>query len=290
MSTSANKRRRNDEADHELMRSDDISDEQLKVLDEIASELARVHFIADRDLEGRCQPIYEKRRKVFADVLNFWPTAIKHHRDLSAFLQIPDDQDAMGYLKEIYVQRDPKEHRAFTIEFHFAENPYFSDAILRKEYQHVTHAGGEQEEADADGVTNSMLEFKPERDIKEQTIKINWKNDSKNLVKKYPRKGLVPQDEEDDVMELGMGMEEVYGSFFHFFETVEPDELDFDLGTTIAEDLYPDAMEYFSGQGQNSIFNNESDDEEDDDSEDDDDDAEEIDLEKPRRRKAGRSY
>ncbi|KAG8860168.1 hypothetical protein FRB96_004193 [Tulasnella sp. 330] len=310
MSMPTNKRRRNDETDHELMRSDDISDEQLKALDGIASELARAHFIVDRDHERRCQPIYEKRRKVFAAVPKFWPTAMKNHRDLSAFLQIADDQDAMAYLKEIHVQRDPKEHRAFTIEFHFSENPYFSDTVLRKEYQHVTHAGGEPEEADADGVTKSMLDFKPERDIKEQTFKINWKNDSKNLVKKHPRKGLAAQqDDEDEAMELGMGMEEVYGSFFHFFETVEPEELDFDLGTTISEDLYPDAMEYFTGQGQNvradliapglylmailtslrygpqSIFNNESDEEEDDDSEDDDDDASEIDLEKPKKKK-----
>ncbi|KAG8873390.1 hypothetical protein FRB97_006799 [Tulasnella sp. 331] len=311
MSMPTNKRRRNDETDHELMRSDDISDEQLKALDGIASELARAHFIVDRDHERRCQPIYEKRRKVFAAVPKFWPTAMKNHRDLSAFLQIADDQDAMAYLKEIHVQRDPKEHRAFTIEFHFSENPYFSDTVLRKEYQHVTHAGGEPEEADADGVTKSMLDFKPERDIKEKTFKINWKNDSKNLVKKHPRKGLAAQqDDEDEAMELGMGMEEVYGSFFHFFETVEPEELDFDLGTTISEDLYPDAMEYFTGQGQNvradliapglylmailtslrygpqSIFNNESDEEEDDDSEDDDDDASEIDLEKPKKKKS----
>lgn len=53
------------------------------------------------------------------------------------------------------------------------------------------------------------------------------------------------------------------------------------IGSTIANDIFSEAVDYFLG----NVANDELDSEE-EDSEDDDDDAEEIDLEKPRAKKA----
>lgn len=49
-----------------------------------------------------------------------------------------------------------------TNQQHFAENPFFSDPILKKEYK-LTPASGEQ--PDADGLTPTMLDFVWERDV-----------------------------------------------------------------------------------------------------------------------------
>jgi template-activating factor I len=53
------------------------------------------------------------------------------------------------------------------------------------------------------------------------------------------------------------------------------------LGVAIANEIFPEAMEYFKG----TALRNYSDDEDDEEDEDDEDDEEEIDLEKPRPKK-----
>jgi template-activating factor I len=126
-------------------------------------------------------------------------------------------------------------------------------------------------------------------------MKINWKSDEKNLTKLYPRE-MDPEDQ-DDVAEPG--------SFFNFFEhendpmqvsdtiqglaapLVMEMQMAYDsvldqIGGTIANEVFPEAIEYFLGNVGGEELDSE--DEEDDD-DDDDDDAEEIDLEKPRSKK-----
>ena len=53
------------------------------------------------------------------------------------------------------------------------------------------------------------------------------------------------------------------------------------LGIAIANEIFPEAMEYFKGTAAQGF----SDDEEDEEDEEDDEDEEEIDLEKPRPKK-----
>lgn len=48
---------------------------------------------------------------------------------------------------------------------HFKENPYFSNTVLKKEYKFIPPPAAADEKADADGVTQSMLEFSWERDV-----------------------------------------------------------------------------------------------------------------------------
>jgi template-activating factor I len=56
------------------------------------------------------------------------------------------------------------------------------------------------------------------------------------------------------------------------------------VGVTIANDIFTEAIEYFLGTAAGAE-RDEDEDDEDDDEDDDDDDAEEIDLEKPRSKK-----
>ena len=55
------------------------------------------------------------------------------------------------------------------------------------------------------------------------------------------------------------------------------------LGTIIANEIYPEATDYFLGQAGDEI------DSDDEDDEDDDDEADEIDLEKPQTKKHKRA-
>jgi template-activating factor I len=95
------------------------------------------------------------------------------------------DRLALTYLEDLWVVRDPQESRAFTIEFvsqfgapikklteishityqYFKENPYFSDSVLKKEFKYVPPPAAAQDKPDADGITESMLEFSWERDV-----------------------------------------------------------------------------------------------------------------------------
>lgn len=52
------------------------------------------------------------------------------------------------------------------------------------------------------------------------------------------------------------------------------------LGVIIANEVFPDAIDFFTGRMDEDLTDDE------DDSDDDDEDAEEIDLEKPRAKKA----
>lgn len=51
---------------------------------------------------------------------------------------------------------------------HFKENPYFSNAVLKKEYKYVPPPAASADKPDADGITESMLDFSWERDITPQ--------------------------------------------------------------------------------------------------------------------------
>jgi len=118
-----------------------------------------------------------------------------------------------------------------------------------------------------------MLDFSWERDVEPQAFKIDWKDPENALTKLYPGEGGAADDEEEDLVIDS-------GSFFNFFEKAEAVDSAFsELGVTIANEVFPDAIEHFLGQtgGDEDLDS--------DDEDDDDDEAEEIDLEKPRSKK-----
>ena len=49
---------------------------------------------------------------------------------------------------------------------HFKENNFFADKVLKKEYKRVPPPAAAGEEPDEDGITESMLDFSWERDVK----------------------------------------------------------------------------------------------------------------------------
>ena len=63
------------------------------------------------------QPVYEKRRPAVKAIQKFWPVALMNHEMFAIYCQHNLDQVALAYLEDLWVVRNPKEFRAFTIEF-----------------------------------------------------------------------------------------------------------------------------------------------------------------------------
>jgi len=242
----------------------ELGDEDAKKLTAIQRDLARVELVLERHAQATLRPVYEKRRSIVSAIPNFWPVALMNHSLFAYHAQHNADQTALSYLEDIWDEKDPKEHRCFTIEFHFKENQFFNDKVLKKEYKFVPPPAAANEQADENGITETMLDFSWDRDVEISTIKIDWKDPEKALTKVYPRE--IGEDE-DEIADPG--------SFFNFFEhRADPSE----VGVVIANEIFPEAIEYFLGNVDGDITDSEEED-------DDDDDAEEIDLEKPRSKK-----
>ncbi|RDX56197.1 hypothetical protein K466DRAFT_580872 [Polyporus arcularius HHB13444] len=246
----------------------EVTDEEALKLQAIQKDIARVELALERRAQEKMVPVYEKRREVLKAINKFWAVALMNHPLLSMHVQHNADQAALSYLEDVWLTRDPVESRCFTLEFHFKENPYFSNTVLKKEYKYVPPPVESDEKPDEDGITESMLEFSWDRDVEPTAMKIDWKDESKNLTKLHPR--VADPDDSDDLPAEG-------GSFFNFFEVASDP---FEIGVSIANDVFPEAIEYFLGQAGDGDVDS---DEEDEDSSDDDE--EEIDLEKPRPKK-----
>ncbi|KAF9056680.1 hypothetical protein BJ165DRAFT_1435570 [Panaeolus papilionaceus] len=243
----------------------ELSEENAKKLQEIQRDLARVELVLERQAQAALRPVYEKRRALALTIPNFWPVALMNNTLVAMHCQHNADQTALSYLEDVWVEKDPQEHRCFTLEFHFKENQFFSERVLKKQYKYVAPTA-EKETPDADGITQSMLDFSWERDVEPSATPINWKDAEKALTKLYPRD--INEDDQDDIADPG--------SFFNFFEQKSEPE---DIGLIIANEIFPEAIEWFLGTIEGG------DDDAETDSEDEDSDAEEIDLEKPRTKK-----
>jgi len=239
----------------------DTRPEDVQKIKELAEELAMTELVLEKRAREALEPYYIKRREILKTIPSFWPKAFRNMSGTAVHLQHQMDLDAVSYLEDVWVVRDKTEPRCFTLEFHFKPNPYFSDPVLRKEFKYLLTV--KEEEPNAEGITPAMLTFDWDQNVAPQAIKIQWKDDGKNLTKLYSR---IEGDEDDDLPAEP-------GSFFNFFEC--PDD-PFDIGPAISNELFPDAIEYFSGTAESMEY----DDSEDDDDEDDD----EIDLENPRKK------
>jgi len=248
-----------------------FTDEQIQALENNQKEFERIELALERQSLTRLDKFYGKRRTILSGIPNFWQTAMRNHVLLSETTSLPDDQKALSFLEDIHVVRDPKEHRAYTIEFHFAQNPFFAETVLKKEYKYIPPSDAAVNQPDEDGVSDALVNFDLKRDTEPSTIQINWKEPAKALTKLYPR--VLDPEDEDSV--------EDQGSFFNIFEHADPDA---DIENAIAFDLYPSVVDYFFNRGENSLGTMGVEDEEDEEDEEDGSDEDEIDLENPKKK------
>ncbi|KAF8883898.1 hypothetical protein CPB84DRAFT_1965095, partial [Gymnopilus junonius] len=221
-----------------------LSDSDQKKLDEINKNVERAQLICELEEIKRLIPVYEDRRQFIKRIPNFWAIAFWRHVGLATDLQHEEDMAILKHLVDVWINRNPIEPRAYTIEFTFSVNPYFENRILKKVYKFTESAARKKEVADKEGFKWSMLDFDWDDDVKPLPEKILWKP-GQNVCQKYP----AIRDKDNEITDLG--------SFFNWFEA---DGDPFDIGLIISEEIFEDAVDHFTGQ-----VNEEEDEEEDED-------------------------
>ncbi|QRV99502.1 Nucleosome assembly protein (NAP) [Ceratobasidium sp. AG-Ba] len=244
-----------------------LSDQQQKLVDAQVKLLERAEIAVDAATIKIMQSVYQKRREAVKTLPRFWGTALAQHDQLAVYMAGPDDLKALTHLSDLWVEYDEVEPRAFTVNFEFSENPYFSDKVLRKEFKYTPPEGTPAPGTglDANGVSDAQEAFEWESHVTPQAIKINWKDDAHNLTKLFPR--VVNPEDPEDVEE--------FGSFFNLFEQAKDEE---------RQDFYPQALQYYLGEGRAMVDTDEEMDSEDEDDNEDGDESE--DLEEPRKKRA----
>jgi len=245
----------------------ELSEEDDQRLQDVSKAVERVELAVELLSQEKHAPVWEKRRHVLKTIPRFWPTALINHPMFSIHAAHAHDHAALSHLEDVWVSRNPEEKRCFTVGLvqYFKENPYFSNPVLKKEYKYIPPpAPLADDPADENGITEQMCEFSWDTNVEAQAFKIDWKDDAKNLTKLHP-----PVYDEDSEVPSEPG------SFFNYFEVAKDS---YDLGIAIANEIFPDAIDYFHNRSENVEDSDEEDSE-------DDDDEDEIDLEKPRTKK-----
>ena len=61
--------------------------------------------------------VFAKRREVAKTIPKFWAITLLNSPDIAMQCQHADDRKALSFLEDVWVERDPLESRAFTLEF-----------------------------------------------------------------------------------------------------------------------------------------------------------------------------
>lgn len=171
-------------------------------------------------------------------VPNFWLTIFKYVPKLDAMVK-EQDEAVLSDLLDVKVRTQSEPHLSFTLEFHFAPNDFFTDAILQKEYF-----------LKCDPEADDPFNFDGPEIFKTRGCEIHWK-DGKNVT-----------------VELVDGVEMKVESFFNFF--TPPDvpndpasalfeavnavlEADFEIGHYIKDRIVPRAVLYFTGEARDDM-------------------------------------
>lgn len=244
-------------------------------------------------------------------ISNFWLDTLQSFRITAEIIQ-EQDEPALAYLQDIRCHLFDKKPYGYTLEFHFSENPYFTNKVLTKTYELKT----EIDPKDPFSFEGPDLE-------KAIGCKIDWKA-GKNLTVRQIKKKIKPRNKKGPPKIITK--EEKQDSFFNFFDTPqksadkksakspassgaedkqvavrrpnnksqsedddfedddEDDEdlyliADFEIGQYLREKIIPKAVLYYTGEydGLDDDYDDEYEDDEDDEDDDDEDDDDEND-------------
>ncbi|KAH9297284.1 hypothetical protein KI387_028966, partial [Taxus chinensis] len=196
------------------------------------------------DVEDAKKEKYEESKQESSDldegVPEFWLTAMLNNDILA--MQITDrDEDALKFLKDIQCSRlvSDKAEKGFKLEFFFSENHYFKNSVLTKIYYVV-----DEIEPFLDRATGTEIDWLPGKNLTRKVMKKKSKKgakDTKPVTKVVQCKSFFnffdpPKFPEDDADEKDA--EE--------FQNVM--ERDYEIGSTIRDELFPHAVSWFTGE------------------------------------------
>eukprot|EP01001_Neometanema_parovale_P009917 NODE_6154_length_875_cov_101.166223_g5923_i0.p1 GENE.NODE_6154_length_875_cov_101.166223_g5923_i0~~NODE_6154_length_875_cov_101.166223_g5923_i0.p1 ORF type:complete len:234 (+),score=68.02 NODE_6154_length_875_cov_101.166223_g5923_i0:79-780(+) len=201
----------------------------LTVVEKVQQELEEIEEAFDTEvLKLQAQfnkkkvPLFNKRAAAIATIPGFWYQAFANHRVLEVLLH-ETDLEIWKYVVHLIVQEKEDVKSGFKITVRFKENPYIEDKELWKEFSFCE-----------DGQTT----------ISQSDVK--WKAGMNPAQpgpapaggKKRPREG---------------------ESFFSYFEKADVDHVD--LANIIKDELWPNPIKYYLGEGDDDDFDSEDDEE-----------------------------
>jgi len=204
----------------------------------------------------------------------------------------------MGGFKDIgKADLDPEDsQKGFKLTFHFAENPFFTDETIWKEY-HTQESSPYTGDMDATEIKCSEINWKPGKNVTvEKAVKKKVKGGGAKKNKQKAKETEEPRD-----------------SFFrNFFRNLRPDmpvpedvnldeardlcddsdgegggmmellmENDLEIGSALREQLVPYAVRWFTGEARPEGCDDEDDEGEEEEEEDDDEEEDEDEEEEP---------
>ena len=237
----------------------------------------------DKDDEGSKKlgdmKLDEKKESV-KGIPDFWLTVFQNANDSVLHGTVEQiDEPILKHLEDITVLLG-ETNNGFTLNFHFAQNEFFSNSVLSKVY----HLQNDYDKEDP-------LEYDGPEVIRATGCTIDWKS-GKNPGLKIIKQKIKPKGKGKGGVKF-VTKEEKRDTFFNFFkppntsakkkgdgddEEDEDDEAvallneDFDIGLNIKEKLISKAVLYFTGEADDIDIDEDFDDEEESDEADEDDD------------------
>ncbi|CAJ0584836.1 unnamed protein product, partial [Mesorhabditis spiculigera] len=241
------------------------------------ADIKIIHGVTDEDLEST----FANSPETSGDkgIPNFWLHVLESCDSTSEMIH-EHDKEVLKYLIDITTTVHGAPEEGFTLFFHFAQNPYFSNSVLTKRYYMQNKPDPEAPfEYDGPSVVRSVgenIEWNDQMDITKKVIK--------KKQKKGPNAGkFLTKTVKND-------------SFFNFFDPPAPcspdthneddeDDLeshdlmraDYEIGQIMRDVLVPRAVLFYTGEQTDDDFM--GDDFEEDDDDEDEEDEEEDSLE-----------
>ncbi|XP_074645271.1 protein SET-like [Tubulanus polymorphus] len=200
------------------------------------------------------KPHFDKRNELIQKIPNFWVTAFVNHPQISAILD-EEEEECLHYLNKVEVEEFEDIKSGYRIKFHFAQNLFFENEVLCKEF-HLATSG----------------------DPASQSSPIKWKQ-GMDLTKK--------------AVNDAAGRKRKYGSsrsFFVWYLDNSDPSVD-DIAEVIKDDMWPNPLQYFLAPDieveENGVDSDDEDDDvdesvvvvgEDDEDDDDDEDVDEDEV------------
>jgi len=222
----------------------------------------------------------------------FWLTVMKNNAIVSETI-FANDEEALKALRDVRCTLLEGDKEGFKLHFHFAENAYFSDAVLTKVYYLV-----DDEYYDNlvfDKVEGCKINWKPGKNLTVKLVKKKQKSRGGRSAKKQPQR-VTTEEEPCD-------------SFFNFFSPTNVDddedlpeeqaaeiddmlEADFEVGCIFKDKLVRQAVLWYTGEAaeMDDEYDEEFDEDDfdpDDDEDEEDEDEEDEEEEQPRPTRGG---
>jgi len=247
---------------------DPLTHKALEEIDSIQNEIDGLNEKASEEIlkveqkyNKLRKPLFESRNELIRKIPDFWVLAFTNHPQLSSLID-EDEEEVFHYMTKLEVEEFEDIKSGYRINFHFGENPYFTNQILTKEF-HLGSSGDPSSSATA-------VDWKSEQELGQKWLARAQQNGAAaaNPADKNSRKR--PHDD-------------LSRTFFGWFSDALDPTTD-EIAEVIKDDMWPNPLQYFLvHENGNDEFDSEDDDEnvveivgegEEDDDEDDDDDEE----------------